>query len=121
MAEVAVVAVVAVSALPLSAAETVVVVNKPDDGLNFSLVDDNFGGRLPVLAVTHNGYMVALVVESSVTATLVALVEVPANAVAVTVPFTSNAVAGVSVPMPTLPPGIMEKRRAQAVPLYSSI
>ena len=76
---VALVAVVAVSALPVSAAETVVVVNKPVDGLNCSLVDYNFGGRLPVLAVTHNGYMVAFVVESSaIAATLVALVAVVA-------------------------------------------
>ena len=46
----------------------------PVDGLKDNFEDDTFAGRLPVLAVAHKGYMVALVEVSSVMPILVALV-----------------------------------------------
>jgi hypothetical protein len=49
------------------------------DGLKVNLVDVTFWGRLPVLEVTHVGYIVALVVVSSVIAVFVALVAVPTD------------------------------------------
>lgn len=42
-------------------------VTLPVDGLNENLVELTFNGKLPVFAVTHVGYIVALVVVSSVT------------------------------------------------------
>jgi hypothetical protein len=80
---------VAVAALPPILNEPAVPVNPvpapvndvedstPVDGLNVSFVDVVFTGRLPVLAVTHAGYIVALVAVSSVIPTFVALVAVP--------------------------------------------
>ena len=53
----------------------------PVDGLNDSLVEVTLAGRLPVLAVTQTGYMVALVAVSSVTPMFVALVADPADSV----------------------------------------
>ena len=55
-------------------------VRLPVEGLKLSFVDDTFCGRLPVLDVTHVGYMVALVAVSSVMAILAALVAVPDKA-----------------------------------------
>lgn len=75
---VAFVAVVAVEALPLKAPEKVVVVNVPVLGLKVSFVLEIFWGRLPEVVVTHVGYIVALVEESSVIAVFVALVAVVA-------------------------------------------
>jgi uncharacterized membrane protein YeiH len=48
------------------------------DGLNLSLVDDTLIGKFPVLVVTQDKYISAAVVVSSVIATLVAFVAVPA-------------------------------------------
>ena len=50
----------------------------PVDGLKVNLVDDTFCGKLPVVVVTHVGYIVALVVVSLVIAVLVAFVAVVA-------------------------------------------
>ena len=47
-------------------------------GLNFNFVDAVFTGKLPDVVVTQTGYTVALVVVSSVIATLFAFVAVPA-------------------------------------------
>ena len=65
---------VAVVALPDRAPEKVVVDSVAVEGLKVILVDETFCGRLPVLAVTQVGYIVALVVVSSVMPVLVALV-----------------------------------------------
>ncbi len=80
VAFVADVALVAVVALPLNAPMKVVVDNAPVLGLNESFVDDTLAGRLPVAAVTQRGYIVALVVVSSVIPMFVAFVTVPLNA-----------------------------------------
>jgi hypothetical protein len=48
------------------------------DGLNVNLVDDTFCGKLPVVVVTHVGYIVALVVVSLVIPVFVAFVAVVA-------------------------------------------
>jgi uncharacterized membrane protein YeiH len=48
------------------------------DGLNFSLVDDTLIGKFPVVVVTQDRYISAAVVVSSVIATFVAFVAVPA-------------------------------------------
>ena len=53
-------------------------VKTPVDGLNFSLVDDTLIGKFPVLVVTQDKYISAAVVVSSVIATFVAFVAVPA-------------------------------------------
>ena len=73
---VALVAVVAVVALPAK----FVVVKVDVEGLKVSFEDDTFAGRFPVLAVAHNGYMVALVAVSSVIPILVALEALPDKA-----------------------------------------
>ena len=49
-------------------------VSTPEDGLKVNLVDVTFCGKLPVFAVTHVRYILALVVVSSVIPVLVALV-----------------------------------------------
>jgi len=51
-------------------------VKTPVDGLNFSLVDDTFTGKFPVVVVTQVGYISAAVEVSSVMATFVAFVAV---------------------------------------------
>jgi uncharacterized membrane protein YeiH len=48
------------------------------DGLNLSLVDDTLIGKFPVVVVTQDRYISAAVVVSSVIATFVAFVAVPA-------------------------------------------
>jgi hypothetical protein len=48
------------------------------DGLNLSLVDDTLIGKFPVLVVTQDKYISAAVLVSSVIATFVAFVAVPA-------------------------------------------
>jgi hypothetical protein len=48
------------------------------DGLNFNLVDDTLIGKFPVVEVTQERYISEAVVVSSVTATFVAFVAVPA-------------------------------------------
>ena len=53
-------------------------VKTPVDGLNFSLVEDTFTGKFPVVVVTQVGYISAAVEVSSVIATFVAFVAVPA-------------------------------------------
>jgi hypothetical protein len=70
---------VAFVAVPEKAPTNDVEVSAPVEGLNDNFVDVTFCGRLPELAVTHVGYITALVVVSSVMAVLVALVAVPAN------------------------------------------
>ncbi len=55
-----------------------VTVKTPVDGLNFSLVDDTLIGKFPVVEVTQERYISEAVVVSSVTATLLAFVAVPA-------------------------------------------
>jgi uncharacterized membrane protein YeiH len=55
-----------------------VAVKTPVDGLNLSLVDDTLIGKFPVLVVTQDKYISAAVVVSSVIATLLAFVAVPA-------------------------------------------
>ena len=40
-------------------------VKTPVDGLNFSLVEDTFTGKFPVVVVTQVGYISAAVVVSS--------------------------------------------------------
>ena len=55
-----------------------VAVKTPVDGLNLSLVDDTLIGRFPVVVVTQDKYISAAVLVSSVIATLVAFVAVPA-------------------------------------------
>ena len=54
-----------------------VAVRAPVDGLKLSLVEVTFAGKFPVLAVTHTGYIVALVVSSFVMPMLTAFVAVP--------------------------------------------
>jgi len=48
-------------------------------GLNVIWVDGHFAGKLPVAAVTHVGYIVALVVVSSVMPMFSSIVAVPLN------------------------------------------
>ena len=55
-----------------------VAVKTPVDGLNLSLVDDTLIGKFPVVVVTQDKYISAAVVVSSVIATFVAFVAVPA-------------------------------------------
>jgi hypothetical protein len=55
-----------------------VAVKTPVDGLNFSLVDDTLIGKFPVVEVTQERYISDAVVVSSVIATLLAFVAVPA-------------------------------------------
>ena len=71
-------AVVAVEALPLRAPENVVVESVAVEGLNVIFELETFTGRFPVVVVTHVGYIVALVVVSSVIAEFVAFVAVVA-------------------------------------------
>lgn len=54
-----------------------VMLRVPVEGLNVSLVDETLVGRLPVVVVNQAGYMVALVVVSSVIPTVVALPALP--------------------------------------------
>ena len=65
VAEVALVADVAVVALPDKAPEKVVVVRVAVEGLKDNLVEETLRGMLPVFAVTQTGYIVAAVVVSS--------------------------------------------------------
>ena len=58
-------------------AEKIVLPVLPVDGLNVNFVLDTLAGKLPVFAVTHNGYIVAFVVVSLVIPTFV---EAPAVA-----------------------------------------
>jgi hypothetical protein len=55
-----------------------VAVKTPVDGLNLSLVDDTLIGKFPVVVVTQDRYISAAVLVSSVIATFVAFVAVPA-------------------------------------------
>ena len=55
-----------------------VAVKTPVDGLNLSLVDDTLIGKFPVVVVTQDKYISAAVLVSSVIATFVAFVAVPA-------------------------------------------
>ena len=55
-----------------------VAVKMPVDGLNLSLVDDTLIGKFPVVVVTQDKYISAAVLVSSVIATFVAFVAVPA-------------------------------------------
>jgi hypothetical protein len=55
-----------------------VAVKTPVDGLNFNLVDDTLIGKFPVVEVTQERYISDAVVVSSVIATLLAFVAVPA-------------------------------------------
>jgi hypothetical protein len=55
-----------------------VAVKTPVDGLNLSLVDDTLIGKFPMVVVTQDKYISAAVVVSSVIATFVAFVAVPA-------------------------------------------
>jgi len=52
-------------------------VTLPVEGLNVNLVDETFIGKLPVVVVTHVGYIVALVVVSFVIAIFVAVAALP--------------------------------------------
>ncbi len=74
-------------------------VNAPVEGLNDSLVEDVFCGRLPVVDVTQVGYTVALVVVSSVIAVFAALVAV-VTAVELITATTWAAVAAVNAAVP---------------------
>jgi len=51
-----------------------VAVNCPVEGLKLNFVEVTFAGKFPVLAVTHTGYIVALVLVSSVMPILVVFV-----------------------------------------------
>ena len=55
-----------------------VAVKTPVDGLNFNLVDDTLIGKFPVVEVIQERYISEAVVVSSVIATLLAFVAVPA-------------------------------------------
>ncbi len=67
---------------PLNAVE----VRVPVLGLKESLVLDTLAGKFPVAAVTQDGYIVALVVVSSVMPTLTALVAVVEDVAVVAFP-----------------------------------
>lgn len=69
----------------------------PVDGLNDSSVEETLSGRLPVLAVTHVGNIVALVVTSFAMPLLTALVAVPAVRLAA-VPLAFVRVMDIGVP-----------------------
>lgn len=66
--------------LPVKLPTNAVEVNVPVDGLNDSLVDDTLRGRLPVVVVTHTGYIEALVVVSlTIAAAVAGMVDVGTN------------------------------------------
>ena len=92
--------------LPVNGPENPVAVSKPVDGLKDNFVSDVFCGRFPVFAVTHVGYIVALVVVSFVIAVFVALVAVVAEVALVAVEaFPVNAPTNVvAFTTPVVPP-----------------
>lgn len=68
----------AVPVRPVPAPENDVDVSAPVEGLKLNFVEEIFCGRLPVVVVTHVGYIVAFVLVSSVIAVFVAFVAVVA-------------------------------------------